>query len=169
MFDLIKNYYAYNSWATARMLDALEKLTPEQYNAAGCSGHGSIRDTLAHLMSVQWAWLSWFDGSLTVSQAYLLNVTSESIDTMSRARERWLQIDTQALEYVNSLSDDKLRDLWTWTVSAGRSSSLPLWKLLMHVVNHGTHTRAQIIASVRGAGHEPPDINFLNFSLAARG
>jgi uncharacterized damage-inducible protein DinB len=169
VFELIKTYYAYNSWATARLLDALEKLTPEQYNAPGCSRHGSIRDNLAHSMSTQWGWLSWFDGSLTVSQSYLLKVTSESIETIGKARERWLPIDTQAIEYIDGLSNDKLRDIWTWTLPNGRSDSLPLWKLLMHVANHGTHTRAQIIAAVRRAGHEPPNIDFLNYSLINRG
>lgn len=169
MFELVRTYFAYNSWATARVLDALEALTPEQYNEPGCSGHGSIRDNFAHLMAAQLRWLSWFDGSLTAVLAQQLNVTSESIDTVGKARERWLSIDTQATEYVNGLNDDKLRDLWTWTLSAGKSDSLPLWKLLMHVANHGTHTRAQIIAAVRRAGHAPPNVDFLNYSLINRG
>lgn len=168
MFELIKAYFAYNSWATARLFDALDQLTPEQYNEPGCSGHGSIRENLAHLMTVQWRWLSWFDGSLTSSQSYVLNVTSESVDTIGKARARWLLIDTQASEYVNSLSDDKLRDGWTWTLPNGRSDSLPLWRLLMHVANHGTHTRAQIISATRRAGLEPPNIDFLNYSLLDR-
>ena len=169
MFELIKTYFAYNSWATARLLDALEQLTPEQYTKPDCSGHGSMRDTLAHLMTSQWGWLSWFDGSLTVSQSYLLKVTGEAIDTAGKARERWLPIDTQTIEYINSLSDEKLRDIWTWTLPNGRSDSLPLWRLLMQVANHGTHVRAQIIACIRRAGHEPPNIDFLKFSLAVRG
>src|SRR5688500_12829781 len=67
VFDLIKAYFAYNSWATARLFDALEELTPEEYNQPGASGHGSIRDNLAHLMAVQLRWFSWFDGSLTAT------------------------------------------------------------------------------------------------------
>jgi uncharacterized damage-inducible protein DinB len=168
VFELIKTYFAYNSWATARLLDALEQLTPERYSEPGCSAHGSIRDNLAHLMTTQWRWLSWFDGSLTVGQSYMLKVTSESIDTVGKARERWLPIDTQAIEYVNGLSNDKLRDIWTWTLPNGRSDSLALWRLLTHVANHGTHTRAQIIACMRRAGYEPPNIDFLNYSLAVR-
>ncbi|MDP9179307.1 MAG: DinB family protein [Gemmatimonadota bacterium] len=169
MFELIKTCFAYSSWATAQVLDAVEQLTPEEYNAPGCSGHGSIRDTLAHLMAAQWRWLSWFDGSVTATLAQQLNVTGESIDTVGKARERWLGIDTQATECVNGLNDDKLRDLWNWTLPTGRSDSLPLWKLLMHVANHGTHVRAQIIAAVRRAGHQPSNIDFLNYSLINRG
>ena len=169
MFELIKAYFAYSSWATARLFDVLQQLTAEQYDEPGASGHGSIRDNLAHLMAVQLRWLSWFDGSVTVTLAQQLNVTRESIDTVGKARERWVSIDAQATEFVNGLNDEKLRDIWTWTLPTGKSDSLPLWRLLMHVANHGTHMRAQIIAAVRRAGHAPPNVDFLNYSLMNRG
>lgn len=165
MLELIKTYYAYNSWATARLLDSLEALSAEELTAPTCSGHGSIRDTLAHFMATQWGWFSWFDGSLTVSQAYGLRVSGESIDTVAKARERWAPIDSQATDTVKSLTEEKLRDVWTWSLPAGGSDSLPLWRLLFHVANHGTHTRAQIIAGIRNAGHAPPNNDFLNYSL----
>src|SRR5512138_1884693 len=146
MIELIKTYYAYNSWAMARLLDALEQLTPEELAAPGCSGHGSIRDNLAHLMGTQWGWFSWFDGSLNVTQSIRLRVPSDSIDTVPKARERWTPIDRQTTNAVAELTDEKLLDVWAWTLPAG-SSSLPLWRLLLHVANHGTHTRAQIVAA----------------------
>ena len=85
MFALIQTLYAYNSWAVAKLLDALEQLTPEELAAPGCSGHGSIRDTLAHFMGTQWGWFSWFDGSMTVAQSYSLKISGDSIDTIAKA------------------------------------------------------------------------------------
>ena len=168
MLDLIKSYYAYNSWAAANLLDSLEQLSEAELVAPGCSGHGSIRDTLAHFMTTQWGWVSWFDGSLTVSQAYALKVPSESIDTIAKARQRWLPLDKQATTLVNGLSEEKLKDIWSWTLPTGGSDSLPLWRLLFHVANHGTHTRSQIVAGIRRAGHDEPNIDFLNYSLTLR-
>jgi len=167
MFELIKAYYAYNSWAATRLLDALEKLTPEELSAAGCSGHGSIRDTLAHFMSTQWGWFSWFDGSMPATQAIALRIPGESFVTIARARERWAQIDKQATDTVNGLNDDKLLDEWTWSLPSG-GDSLPLWRLLLHVANHGTHTRGQIVAAIRRLGHDAPNLDFVNFSLRVR-
>jgi uncharacterized damage-inducible protein DinB len=167
MFELIKTYYAYNSWAATRLLDALEKLTPEELSAAGCSGHGSIRDTLAHFMSTQWGWFSWFDGSMPATQAIALRIPGESFATIAKARERWAQIDKQATDTINGLNDDKLLDQWTWSLPSG-GDSLPLWRLLLHVANHGTHTRAQIVAAIRRLGHDAPNLDFLNFSLRFR-
>jgi uncharacterized damage-inducible protein DinB len=169
MIELVKTYYAYNSWAAAKLLNSLESLSGAELTAPGCSGHGSIRDTLAHFMATQWGWVSWFDGSLTVSQAYALKIPSDSLDTIAKARERWLAIDKQATDLVNGLTEEKLRDIWSWSLPTGGSDSLPLWKLLLHVANHGTHTRAQIVAAIRRAGHDAPNIDFLNYSLTVRG
>ena len=169
MLELVKTYYAYNSWAAAKLLDSLESLSAAELTAPGCSGHGSIRDTLAHFMATQWGWVSWFDGSLTVTQAYGVKIPSDSLDTVAKARERWLPIDKQATDLVNGLTEEKLRDIWSWSLPNGGSDSLPLWKLLLHVANHGTHTRAQIVAAIRRAGHDAPNIDFLNYSLTVRG
>ena len=168
MLELIKTYYAYNSWAASRLLDSLESLTAAELVAPGCSGHGSIRDTLAHFMGTQWGWVSWFDGSLTMSQAYALRIPGDSLDTIAAARNRWLPIDKQATTLVNGLTEEKLKDIWSWTIPTGGSDSLPLWRLLFHVANHGTHTRAQMVAAIRRAGHEAPNIDFLNYSLTVR-
>ena len=167
MYELIKAYYAYNSWAATRLLDALEKLTPQELSATGCSGHGSIRDTLAHFMSTQWGWFSWFDGSMPATQAIALRIPGESFDTIAKARERWAQIDKQATDTIKGLNDDKLLDQWTWSLPSG-GDSLPLWRLLLHVANHGTHTRGQIVAAIRRLGHDAPNLDFFNFSLRAR-
>jgi len=142
-------------------------LTPEELSAAGCSGHGSIRDALAHFMGTQWGWFSWFDGSMPASQAIALKIPRDSFDTIAKARERWTQIDKQTTDTVNGLNDVKLLDVWTWTLPSG-GDSLPLWRLLLHVANHGTHTRAQIVAAIRRLGHDAPNLDFLNFSLRAR-
>src|SRR5512141_2330535 len=168
MIELVKTYYAYGSWATARLLDALEQLTPEELATPGCSGHGSIRDTFAHFMGSQWGWFSWFDGSLTVTQAHALRILPDSIDTVAKARERWAAIDRQTTEAVAGLTDEKLRDVWTWTQPVAGSDSLPLWRLLMHVANHGTHNRAQIVATIQRLGHDTPNIAFLIYSLTIR-
>jgi uncharacterized damage-inducible protein DinB len=47
----------------------------------------------------------------------------------------------------------------------GKQESHPLWKLMMHTANHGSHTRAQIVAGIRRAGHAPENVDMLNYVL----
>ena len=60
-----------------------------------------------------------------------------------------------------------MKEIRSFTRMSGKQEAHPFWKLLMHEANHGTHTRAQIIASIRRFGHEPPNLDFLNYVMTA--
>lgn len=167
MLRAIQLHYRYNSASTAALLEALRALTREQYLAPGCSGHGSIRDTLAHLLTTQWGWFSWFDGSTEPARAMALRVAPEEVDALDDARRRWEAIDRQTGRCIGLLTEANLVQEWELAMP-GRKLSLPLWQLLLHVANHGTHTRAQIVAALRRAGHAPGDYELFRFALAER-
>src|SRR5205814_8182759 len=52
----------YHYWARDRMLDAVAVLTPDQYTRDLRSSFRSIRDTLVHLYSAEWAWYERWHG-----------------------------------------------------------------------------------------------------------
>ena len=56
--EAMRTLYGYNRWATERVLDTAEQLTPVQLHMPGEAGHGSIHNTLLHLISTQRSWLS---------------------------------------------------------------------------------------------------------------
>ena len=52
----------YHYWARDRVLDAAAALTPDQFTRDMGSSFRSIRDTLVHFYSAEWAWCSrWND------------------------------------------------------------------------------------------------------------
>ena len=52
----------YHYWARDRVLDAAALLTPEQFTKDLGSSFTSVRDTLAHTYSAEWAWYSRWQG-----------------------------------------------------------------------------------------------------------
>lgn len=165
MLELIQLFYGYDSWASDQLLTSLAPLNREEYNAPGCSGHGSIRATLAHLLSTQYSWFSWYDGSMTVEEAIPFKLAEEETETLDAARERWAINDKKMHQFVDSQTEQSLREDRAFTLANGYSSSLQLGRMLLHTANHGTHTRAQIIAGIRRAGHDPGNFEMLNFLL----
>ena len=165
MLELIQLFYKYESWATDKLLTSLAQLSPEQYNAPGCSGNGSIRETLAHLLSTQYSWFSWYDGSMAVTEAIAFKIADEETSTLEAARKRWVINDKKIRQFVGSQTEQSLKEDRSFTLSNGFSSSLQLGRMLLHTANHGTHTRAQIIAGIRRAGHNPGNFEMLNFLL----
>jgi uncharacterized damage-inducible protein DinB len=164
MLELIKYYYAYNSWATERVLASCEQLSVEEYNTPGCSGNGSIGETLSHLILVQQGWVAWFAGNMEMREAVAI-MTKEKLATFDDARTRWALVDRQTKNYINTLPEDAVTAIRNFTRMNGKQESHPLWKLMMHTANHGTHTRAQIVAAIRRAGHAPQNIDLLNYVL----
>lgn len=163
--DVIAYAYKYNGWATDLLLESMEQLTPEQYAAPGCSGHGSIRDTFAHFMSSQHAWVSWYEGKITVSNAIKLRLRPDDVATVVQARQRWLPILAQTNAFVAGLTDDRIHQYLEWGIPNGPSGKSRMWQMLLHTANHGTHTRAQVVAAIRRAGYTPGNIEMLMYVM----
>ena len=58
----LHSFFAYNEWANARLLGAVTDLSNEQFTKDLGSSFRSIRDTLSHIVAVEWVWLRRWKG-----------------------------------------------------------------------------------------------------------
>jgi uncharacterized damage-inducible protein DinB len=167
MNEIIGALFRYNTWAMDQFFLVLHQLTVPEYSDTEASGNGSIRDTLVHMMSVQWGYTSWFDRSAEapLALARVRELKGPMFDTSDKAEARWRDIDRQTRAFADRVTDEQLREIWQWNLPDGRSLALPLWQLTTHVANHQTHTRAQIVAAMRRIGKEPKVSEFLLFAI----
>ncbi len=152
----IKLLYQYNEWANNRILDAAEKLSPEQLTQANDFGWGSLRGALVHILDAEYGW-----------RLYLSNrgegwIKEGDFSDLPAIRERW-QAENRALwEYLNSLSDEDLDGRVGYEVKGGARHHI-LWHCLVHVVNHGTQHRSECAALLTSFGASPGDMDFTVF------
>jgi len=50
--------YDYGYWANGILFNVISQLTPEQFTQDVGGSHGSIRNTMVHVLSAEWGWLS---------------------------------------------------------------------------------------------------------------
>jgi uncharacterized damage-inducible protein DinB len=161
--DAIRTLYGYNHWATGRVLDAAAGLTSEQLHAAGGAGHGSVRDTLVHLMGTQRGWLSWWDGSLSAADAYNLRTDPADYPDIAAVRGLWESLERQTEAFLAGLTDADAARTYESGMPDGTQFRMVLWHMMFHVANHGTQHRSEIAAMLTGHGHSPGDLDLLNY------
>ena len=161
--DAVRDLYAYNRWATELVLDAAEKLTPEQLLAPGTAGHGSVRDTLVHFMRAQKGWLSWWDGSLSANDAYNLRWDPADYPDVAALRSLWASLEAQTEAFARGLSDADLARVYENTLPNGLVTRLLLSKMMLHVANHGTQHRSEVAAMLTDFGQSPGDLDYIGY------
>jgi uncharacterized damage-inducible protein DinB len=161
--DAVRDLYAYHRWATECVLDAVDKLTPEQLLAPGTAGHGSVRDTLVHMMRAQKGWLSWWDGSLSADDAYNFRLDPADYPDATALRALWAALEAQTHAFVRGLSDADLGRIYVFTLPNGVESRVILWKMMLHIANHGTQHRSEVAAMLTDFGQSPGDLDYIMY------
>ncbi len=161
--EYLRLLYAYNGWANTRILDTAAPLTAEQLGTPGIASFGSIHETLVHTIDAQWTWLERWRGHA----AQLRNEPADYPD-LAAIRTWWAEVEVETQAFVASLDDGAPARVVTWTNSRGKTSSRPLWQLMIHVVNHGTQHRSEIAAMLTQFSHSPGDLDFTVFLNATQ-
>lgn len=156
LLDVIRSLYHYNVWANHRILTAASELAPEHFLAQIGSSYSSIRDTLIHIMSAEWIWLSRWKG---ISPGAMFEANdfplSESIQT------RWEAIEAENQQFIDQLNPTQLAEVVSYVNTSGEKWAYPLWQQMIHQVNHATQHRSEIAAVLTNFGCSPGDMDFL--------
>ncbi len=154
--------YTYNYWARDRILENVAKLSLEQFSQESNYSHGSIRNTLVHILSAEWLWRVRCQEH--ISPGHFLAATDfPSPDSIVQA---WAQEQDKMLSYLGTLRSEDLDKLVQYKRTGGETRENILWQLLLHVVIHGTEHRSTLASGLTAFGHSPGDIDFIRFLRA---
>lgn len=160
MMDLqsIQALYDYNRWANARVLDAVSKLSAEQFTRDLENSFRSVRETLVHILSAEWIWLERWNGTSPKSM-----LGAAELSGVDAIRKRWDKVENERADFIRSLSEAKLATAISYANTRGQTFAYPLWQMLVHVANHSTYHRGQITTLLRQVGAKPVGTDFLAF------
>jgi uncharacterized damage-inducible protein DinB len=150
--------YEYNAWADRRVLEAASALTREQFTKQLGSSFSSVRDTLSHILGVEWLWLERFQGRSPVA----IPDDSEYAD-IAKLKASWASFEPTLLNFVRGLTRgdlDRVMEYKTMKFGVYRN---PLWQSMQHLVNHGTYHRGQVTTMLRQLGAQPILTDLMHF------
>src|SRR5258708_9643613 len=148
--------FEYNYWGRDRQLEASAALSQEQFLRPLGSSFSSLRDTLAHLVAAEWIWLErWLGRSPTALPS------AEEFPTLARVEERWREVERDMREYLRGLKEDQLPRPLSYKNFAGVTWTYPLWRAMLHLVNHQTYHRGQVTTLLRQLGVRAASVDLL--------
>ena len=71
----------------------------------------------------------------------------------------WPQLEV----FLASLSEEQIERDFTWTDLQGETHTVPFRQALLHVVNHSTYHRGQVVAQLRQLGLRPPKTDLVHW------
>ena len=140
----------YHYWARDRLLEALEPLSPEQFNRDLGSSFKSIRETIVHTYAAEWAWHSRWQGH---SPTALL--PDDQFPDLAAVRRAWSQHEGDMRAFLDGSGEDGVSRVIEYKLLSGEAGASPLWQMLQHVVNHASYHRGQVTTMLRQLGATP--------------
>jgi len=138
----LQSLVEYNYALFNRVWDSINLLTDEQFVQDVDYSHGSLRNQIVHVAMVDRRWLMALHGHPDARE-YSLNATD--FPDRTSAHSLWISTVHDVTNYVALLSDEELD-----RVPYGLKG--PVRQVLIHLVNHGTDHRAQILRNLHDFG-----------------
>lgn len=131
--ELVKTFITYHIDTSRRVWDLIDTITDDQFLADEIYSHGSIRNLMVHLASVDRRWLAGLKNLEDVG-----HLKEEDYTTRAAAREIFESVAKDLSVYVSTLTEEALN-------KPTDKVEQPQWQILLHLVNHGTDHRATVL------------------------
>lgn len=160
MKEILTQHATYNAWANQRLSELILTLPEEQLQRTIASSFVSIHKTLLHIWDAESIW--WQRMKLREHVIWPGTVSEYSIKEIAK---NLFQQDRQWIEWVSEASEAALMNVFAYQNSKGESFKQPIFQMLLHVFNHGTYHRGQLVTMLRQLGVDKiPATDFIVWS-----
>ena len=150
--DAIRWLFAYDRWATRRVLDALDGLDAEVWSRPKVIGDRGMGGILVHQLGAAQRWRISLE---TQGEGEEPEPELEPLLSVEELRARW-EAEWDAV------------DAWLPTLTQGFiehvHEGVAIWQMLAHVVNHGTQHRSEAAALLTAQRRSPGELDMINYA-----
>ena len=143
--NAFRHFYNYHFAENRKIWDSyIAPLSYGQFTQDVSYSHGSVRDQTVHLMNVDEAWFSGLRGIEDLESYH-----PAAFDDREIIRAHWDGVEQNMRDFLEKLQDEML---FQKPFADGEDKDLILWQVLLHVANHGTDHRAQLLRLLNDLG-----------------
>jgi uncharacterized damage-inducible protein DinB len=145
-----RTHIRYSGWASRRLLDAAEALMPQEFIKPMGVSHESIQGTLGHIHAADRIWYK-----RTVDPGMMMPPIAE-MSSREAITADWPELQRKWEAWSDSLSDPDLERIVSYKMLNGTPGESPASHVVLHLVNHATLHRGQVVGMLRQLGVKPP-------------
>ena len=146
MKKVIEEYTQYNIWANEIIISFIKQLSPEQFNKEQLSSFTTIRKTVEHMAGAEHIWLKRIKGYPDQGNK------ATSLEDISSLTDFWIDQSKQFAEKIKEADESRLLEIISYKNLKGIPFETSLYKITMHVMNHSTYHRGQLVTMLRAVG-----------------
>ncbi len=144
-----------NAWANHRLLQACAQLAPAEVSATRRGFFPSIIETLNHILTVDWFYVSALEGACVGPAAYEPEVPHGALSDLIPAQRA---VDRRLIALCGRQTDDSLAEAvdllrLDWVQRERRD------RVLLHLFQHQIHHRGQVHAMLSETAVAPPQLD----------
>ena len=153
MKEALLPFSQYHLWANQLLLDVITALPEEKQQAEVPSSFKSLYKTVLHLWDAESIW--WQRMKL---QERINRPSEQKTYTMNEVSEGLLQQNRQWNTWIAKAQEHMLEHEFIYQNSKKETFKQPVYQVLLHLFNHGTYHRGQLVNMLRQLGEEkiPP-------------
>ncbi len=146
---------SYYVWANKQILNITKSLSNDEFEKEFGGYLRSARARVLHLVGATQLWIHRLRNEFTLYSDIIA-----SLDDLDRDHllETWQKVDDEFIKVVNEFSG---HHSVTYRTSKGVSYTNDVQDIFLHVVNHSTYHRAQLILLLRSLGREVEDTDYI--------
>jgi uncharacterized damage-inducible protein DinB len=164
MKELLQQYAAYNYWANKRITDTILQMDESTHQQHVPNSFTNLYATVLHIWdaeSIWWQRMKLHEKLLIPSQTFNPNM-KEAVNGLISQSALWS-------DFVETASALKLLHVFEYKNSHKEIFRQPLNEVVLHVFNHGTYHRGQLVTMMHALGQTKiPPTDFIVWSRKGR-
>lgn len=165
MKDTLQEFGSYNLWANESITSAILGMDEHLHQQHSPSSFPNLYATILHMWDAETAWwqrMHRHEKILVPSQNFNPNM-KEAVNGLLSQSTLWSN-------FAKEVTEQELKNKLEYRNNRGEQFSQALHEVMLHVFNHGTYHRGQLVTMMRALGHEEiPQTDFIVWARKIKG
>lgn len=160
MKEILTQLSAYNIWANQLLLDVINQLPEEKQKQELPSSFKSLYATVLHMLDAENIW--WQRMKL---QERIVRPSENFSGDTRQAANALLNQNRQWDEWISNANEHQLHHVFHYQNTKKEQFKQPIYQMLIHMLNHGTYHRGQLVNMMRQLGIDKiPGTDFITWT-----